>query len=66
MNEAQLKLAGVTIRERPKEWQVVDGRKISSRHASYQAAFLAANKIVRNEVDDAKARETSGLLDSRR
>lgn len=64
MNEAQLKKAGIIIRQRgwsgsidgvssDNAWisfQVVDHRKVVSRHDSYEEALKAATALVKAEV----------------
>lgn len=53
MNEADLKKAGITIREKivanKQEYQVVDGKRVISRHAAYVIALAAAKRLLKSE-----------------
>lgn len=51
LNETKLKKAGITIREgKLGEWKLFDGRKLVSKHGSFQEALKAGNDLVQAEA----------------
>ena len=59
MNESELKKAGILIRERrivkkgnwARQYQVVDGRRVISRHVMFADALKSAQSLLTQEVN---------------